>query len=330
MGIENRDYIRNSGTSDWAIWSSTFPQGCKWLIILNIVIFLLQIFITQPAAVPDLTDLAGDEDIPPEMLEEFDHHMPHVSVVQEWFELETGKVLQGQVWRVITAAFCHSPLDIFHILFNMLFLWWFGCTLERMYGTKEFVCFYLLTALAGSFAYIGLDLVTGDRVPALGASGAVMGVVMLYALHFPREQIRFMFFLPIEIRWLVLLYVIYDLHPVLLALAGMPVYSGIANAAHLGGLAFGLLYWKQDLRVSNWFGKISREPGPGGGRKPKKRSNPGPTSGGNRHQPANTPDPFKEEVDRILQKLHDHGKESLTDEENATLIKASQQWGSRD
>ncbi len=76
----------------------------------------------------------------------------------------------------------------------------------------------------------GVELVTGSSIPAIGASGAVMAVVMLYAMHFPREPIRIIWF-SVEMRWLVLFYLIWDLHPVLLALAGDRFHTGVASEA---------------------------------------------------------------------------------------------------
>ena len=96
-------------------------------------------------------------------------------------------VYQGQVWRLLTHAFCHDRYGVFHILFNMLFLYWFGCTLESMYGSREFLLFYLAAAVFAGLAFVGLDLYTGSRIPGIGASGAVMAVTMLYAMHFPRD-----------------------------------------------------------------------------------------------------------------------------------------------
>ena len=175
---------------------------------------------------------------------------PRVSVVQQWLQLDTAKVKQGQIWRVLTSAFCHDRHSLLHILFNMLGLIWFGIALEYMYGSREFLLFYLSAAILSGLAYVGLDLWTGESVPAIGASGAVMGVLMLFACHYPNYTIRIWFFFPLEMRWLVLLYVAFDLHPLLLALSGDQVHTGVAHAAHLGGLAFGYVYWHQRLRLS--------------------------------------------------------------------------------
>src|SRR5262249_54483857 len=113
-----------------------------------------------------------------------------VSRVQEWCELDSNKVVyQGQVWRLLTHAFCHERFGVLHILFNMLFLCWWGCTLESMYGSREFLLFYLTAAVVAGLAFVGLDMWTGSSTPGIGASGAVLAVTMLYALHFPRETI---------------------------------------------------------------------------------------------------------------------------------------------
>ena len=154
--------------------------------------------------------------------------------------------------------FCHDRFGVWHILFNMLFLYWFGRMLEPLYGSREFLLFYLTAAVVASLCYVGLDLFTRHSVPAIGASVAAMAVVVLYAIHHPREKIYVFMMIPIEIRWLVALYIIIDLHPVLLALLGTPMYTGVANAAHLGGAAFGFLYWRYHLRLEDAWDRMAR------------------------------------------------------------------------
>src|SRR5699024_6909026 len=127
-----------------------------------------------------------------------------------------------------------------------LLLYWCGVTLETMRGTREFTLFYFAAILVAALAHVGLELYSGSSVPAIGASGAVMAVAMLYTCHFPYQTILLFWIIPVQIRWLMILYVILDLHPVLLVLAGEPNQSGVAHAAHLGGLAFGFFYWQQD------------------------------------------------------------------------------------
>src|SRR5262249_61710054 len=85
---------------------------------------------------------------------------------------------------------------------------------------------------------------------------AVMGVMMFYTMHFPTAILRILWIIPIEMRWFMVLCVIFDLHPVLLALARDKVFSGVAHAAHLGGLAFGFAYAKYQWRlgpIADWI-----------------------------------------------------------------------------
>jgi rhomboid family protein len=138
---------------------------------------------------------------------------------------------------------------------------------------------------------------------------------MLYAIHYPRSTIRIFWFFPIEVRWLVILYVIWDLHPLLLELAGNQVYTGIAHAGHLGGLAFGFLYWKFDLHLERWWSRL-----------PLKMPAPA-------HRPPRETIPIRrsleremeDETDEILKKIHESGEASLTDAERRALQQASEQ-----
>jgi membrane associated rhomboid family serine protease len=255
---------------------------------------------------------------------------PRVSVVQQWLELDTDKVMKGQIWRVLTSAFCHDRHGLFHILFNMLGLIWFGIALEYMYGQREFLLFYLAAGILSGLAYVGLDLWTGESVPAIGASGAVMGVLMLYACHYPNHTIRIWFFFPIEMRWLVLLYVAFDLHPLLLQLAGDQVFTGVAHAAHLGGLAFGFVYWNQRLRLAPMADSLQRFDLAKSLRR-KFRSNNlklhSPNTGNGRTQGSATNDAEtldQNRVDELLTKITEVGRDKLTDEELGILKQASE------
>ena len=255
---------------------------------------------------------------------------PRVSVVQHWLELDTDKVMKGQIWRILTSAFCHDRHGLFHILFNMLGLIWFGIALEYMYGQREFLLFYLTAGILSGLAYVGLDLWTGDSVPAIGASGAVMGVLMLYACHYPNHTIRIWFFFPLEMRWLVLLYVAFDLHPLLLQLAGDQVHTGVAHAAHLGGLAFGFVYWNQRLRLAPMLDSLQKLELAKSLQRKFSSTNlklhaPDATNG--RPQGSATGDTEtldQNRVDELLIKITEVGRDKLTDEELAVLRQASE------
>ena len=351
MGIESRDYYRKSSSGAWAEWGLyQMTPVVKYLIIANVVVFLLQVFVVRevhrspleylrkqdPELDRLLTENGNDtsaEEIKKEypdldkQVREMNRHMgrfltERVPIVQEWFELDAKKVVfGGQVWRLLTHAFCHGRMDLFHILFNMLLLYWFGCTLESMYGSREFLLFYLTAAVIAALAYIGLELYTGSNVPAIGASGAVMAVTMLYATHFPRETFRLFWFWPVEMRWIMVFYIIWDVHPVLLALAGDQLYTGIGHAAHLGGLAFGFCYSHWEWRLDRFGNRVPRL-GLRRRSRPLLRLRPDPEL----EIPANAE---MRRVDEILAKIHDGGQSSLTDDEREFLRKASERMKSR-
>ncbi|HEY3787858.1 MAG TPA: rhomboid family intramembrane serine protease, partial [Urbifossiella sp.] len=237
MGIYSRDYYRDLTPSPWSFERTPVV---KLVIAINVVIYLALVLYVRPPVVPEeARHMKDDSDqaLTERQLFELMRTMRPVSVIQEWLELDTNKVVrEGQVWRLITHAFCHDRLSVFHILINMFLLFWFGRTLELMYGSREFLLFYLTAAVVAGLAFIALDLYTGSRIPAVGASGAVMAVMMLYTMHFPCETVCVCWFIPLEMRWLMVLFVIWDLHPILLTLAGDQVFTGVGHAAHLGGL----------------------------------------------------------------------------------------------
>jgi membrane associated rhomboid family serine protease len=341
MGLENRDYFRDGRyTSSLADWGVDLTPVVKYLIIANVIVFLLQIFITRPGPVPfpdfdpSMNPPAAEDDVvgtspkdreealrkAREMMEEMRDHMPgmRVSVVEEWLNLDPKKTIQeGQLWRLVTCAFCHARFAVWHLVFNMLMLYWFGTRLEEMYGSREFLLFYLAAAVCSSLAYVGLALYSGSNVPAIGASGAVMGVTMVYVLYYPHEIFRLFWLVPVPLWVLLCLYVLYDLHPVLLTLAGDQVFTGVAHAGHLGGLAFGFVYWRFHPRLESVFGPKWR-----GTRRRKTAAPP--------REPVILSFPGRDElterVDEILKKISEQGKESLTNEELDLLMQASAKY----
>ena len=355
MGLDNRDYLRDESRrySGGGFSGGGFSGGgggiaaspasmCRYLLIVTVAVFLAQIFSTRSSSLEEIQaekdrrivelqrlqqetgeDVFADQiqRLEQTSVEQLSQNWPKQSVVQSWLQLDTSKVLSGQIWRLLTCAFCHDRDNVSHILFNMLFLWWFGRTLESMYGSREFLWFYLTAALAASLAYVVLDLATGDWVPMIGASGAVMAVTMLFAVHFPRQIIYLFFVIPVEIRWIVLFYVVYDLHPVLLQLSGDPSASGVAHAAHLGGLAFGYFYAKNPFRIDPTMERMRIW------WKGKRR---GLRVVGSRDTvESKRSEKLAGQVDAILKKIGEQGEASLTAAERKTLERASRELRKR-
>ena len=247
-----------------------------------------------------------------------------IPLVTSALDLSPESVLHGQVWRLLTYAFCHDVHSVWHILFNMLFIVWFGATLERMYGTREFLLFYLAAAVVSGVAFLALAFALGDPTPAVGASGAVMAIMAVYAIHFPRDEIFLFGLIRIQIRFFVLFYLVYDLYPVLTALSGDGRSDGVAHAAHLGGLAFGFLYHHFGLRFDRSWDVFKRL------RAPRMRMRKPPESI-RLYEPSTdnfTPrsENLETKVDAILAKIQAHGEASLTDQEREILRMASQQY----
>src|SRR5579864_4942984 len=185
MGIYDRDYYRKEGRS--YLDSLAMPTLiCRWLLIINIAVFVMQL-ITRTRA--------GDEPVTDALI------------------LVPQKVLNGEVWRLLTHAFLHDTNHVTHIIFNMWFLWLFGIYLEELYGRWEFLAFYLTAAVMGGLAFT-LQAALGWHLQmtsaALGASGAVTAVMILCALHCPRLTILLFFVLPVPIWALAAFQVIQD------------------------------------------------------------------------------------------------------------------------
>ena len=164
-------------------------------------------------------------------------------------------------WQFVTYMFIHSP-GIFHILFNMFVLWMFGSELERLWGSRLFLVYYLfcgvgamMVYLAGILTYIfgfGGDMSVLSR-PVVGASGAVFGLLLAYGYIYSERVIYFMMIFPMKARNFTLLIAGIELVNVLNHGFGSP----IANLAHLGGIVSGLAFlkiWKiwQRLLVLRW------------------------------------------------------------------------------
>ena len=150
---------------------------------------------------------------------------------------------QGRLWQIVTYLFLHASVS--HILFNMLALWMFGVDLERRWGTQAFTRYYFFTGIGAGVSTILISLLPLDsvqtmyRAATVGASGAIYGLLMAWALVFPHRTILFMMLFPLPARVVVLIM------GTIAFLSAMNVSGGVVNEfAHLGGLVAGWLYLK--------------------------------------------------------------------------------------
>jgi membrane associated rhomboid family serine protease len=298
MGIYDRDYYRREAPSFLGSFAGQ-GQVCKWLILINAAIFILQL----------MTRARGD-----------------TGPLTEALVLDPSKVAHGEVWRLLTYAFLHSD-HWWHIVFNMLFLWWFGHEMEDLYGSREFLSFYLVAAVLGGLGFQlawAMDWIPTARhqVPVcLGASGAVTAVMVLYALHYPTRVILIWFILPVPIWVFVGFQVLQDS---VLFLSQMNTPTAVS--VHLAGAAFGFGYYKSHVRLwsfwtslRSWYQQRSR---------PRLRVY--------RHEQLSAPVPLatpsardadeqmEARVDAVLEKVARSGQSSLTEDERQLLLRASE------
>ncbi len=183
-------------------------QALKALIGANVVVFLLQ------AIVPGFTAALG---------------------------LQPASVIGAlSVWQVVTYMFLHA--GIFHLLLNMLVLWMFGTELERIWGTRYFLKYYFVTGVGAGlltmlFSLLPFGFAEQIRYAnIIGASGAIYGLLLAYAMYFPDRPILMMMLFPIPAKYFVMIIGAISLY------SSLGMSGGVAHATHLGGLAIGYLY----------------------------------------------------------------------------------------
>ena len=150
---------------------------------------------------------------------------------------------QLAVWQFVTYMFLHG--DVFHILFNMLLLWMFGTDLERTWGTRFFTKYYFVTGIGAALItllWAVSPLPFAEAVyysTMIGASGAIYGVLLAYALYFPHREILMYFVFPVPAKYFVMI-----MGAIAFLSSIRSSGSGVAHTAHLGGLVVGYLYLK--------------------------------------------------------------------------------------
>ena len=273
--------------------------------------------------------------------------------LESLFAADTASIWGGQFWRLFTANFLHDPGNPFHLIFNMLVLWFAGRELEMVYGRASYYKFYLAACVFSMSVWLLAETAMHPGIPskAIGASGAVMASMMLLTLHFPRRSIIFVF-IPMELWVMMSIYVVMDFLNLLQETRG---YGGgqVAFAGHLGGVLFGYLYKTYDFQLPDFrrmiknrkmkkFKVVGRDWSDSGTRssdhsRPERTRIPTVTATSTRPSvrvaPSTTSSPptdaFETRVDEILMKIAREGQSSLTDEDKRMLDEASRRARSR-
>lgn len=288
MGIESRDYLRHESEGNYRSFNmSSGGWAIKYLIIANVVVFLLEVATSEGRG---------------------------SSPVINFLALDRGSLFPGfQIWRLLTYGFCHSTQTLGHIFFNMFILWMFGRMVEPVVGSREFLVFYLVSIVISGLCHVAIS-----PNPVIGASGGVMAVVFLTAMYYPKMTVLLFFILPIELRWLAVLYAVVDLFGFV-----NPRSDGVAHFAHLGGAAFGVAYKYYGWNLSNGLlRKWDRFQSKRSVRKSKLKVYSEPDT---RLSKAS----LDERVDAILEKISREGEASLTDQERELLKEASSKYKKR-
>jgi membrane associated rhomboid family serine protease len=205
-------------------------------------------------------------------------------------------------WTLFTYMFLHSPSGFSHILFNMFALYIFGPRVEALIGSRRFITLYLISGVMGGL----LSIIFAPFSPIIGASGAVFGVQLAFAMHWPRDKIFIWGVLPIEARWLVIATTVLALYGGFGGGGG-----GVAHFAHLGGYvgAFAYLKWVEHRAPAKQWQRKMAGPAPGAI----------PIGDWKRLDISEVHEANRDEVNRILDKINRNGIGSLTSQERTFL-----------
>ena len=254
--------------------SGIFPPAIKWLMIINVAAFLgPRVFYLNLNLINDVFGL-----VPAYVL---------------------GKFF---IWQPVTYMFLHG--GTWHILMNMFILWMFGAELERNWGTREFLRFYFVAGIGAGLVNLlfGVFNPATSHIPVIGASGAIYGILVAYAILFPERYVYIYFLIPVKVKFMVIF---------LIAIEFLSTYraDGIAHFAHLGGALFGFLYLRK-----NWRWKL-RKWSP---EEILRRLREAQAAKKNKEERE-----IMEEVDEILDKINRVGYDNLSKREKKILEKAS-------
>jgi membrane associated rhomboid family serine protease len=296
MGFADRAYNRSSPPGFMTEWTAVTT-----LIVITVGIWLANLLLFDVVPVNAILALPGD--------------LPR----RPW-----------EVWKLFTYGFAHDSGTIWHVVMNMLAIFFFGREVEDIIGRAEFFRFYVAAIVAAGLAWLtSAQLFTPLQAGSLslvGASGAVMAVMAVFIWHYPQMELLLFGLLPMPAWSLGLLYLGWDAYA---------AYAGgdrVAHVAHIGGAAFGLCYawrawnigdmiakpgwWRPRMRVVRYDDQ--------GGDPPSRTA-----ASSSRPRVSVEDEHLQEAVDRILEKISRSGESSLTAGERSTLTEASRRLRER-
>ena len=292
------DWQSQQGTPRMRFGPGKMGDGVKQLLIANVAVFLL-------SSITGMSVLAG------------------------WFGLNPHDVIFNfRIWQPFTYMFLHG--GFWHIGMNMLMLWMFGSELEKLWGRKEFLRFYLITGAGAGVSslvpyFLGVLAGYSGHIPSIiGASGAVYAILLAYAVTYPDRKVLVYMLVPVKVKYLMLIMGI-------MTFVSVGNGDGISHITHLGGLVVGWFYllrngryrglnipWKQWVQR---YGKIRivgdpKSPQP-------RRSTPSSTPKGWHRVSSEVQ--LRKEMDGLLDKITRVGYEQLSNTEKERLLELSSQ-----
>ena len=205
-------YYYNNGSRGG--FMSNVPKAVKHIILINVLMLVLT-YLNNP-------------------------------LMSKWFALNPISFI-WKPWQLVTYMFMHGGFG--HLFFNMYTLFIFGSVLENVWGTKKFLTFYFVTGIGAALVNIGVQYLTGSFALTVGASGAIYGILMGYAMLYPDSTLTLLFPpVSMKAKWFVLIFAGIEL---LLGISNNPA-DNVAHFAHLGGLVFAfllLMFWKKRRRL---------------------------------------------------------------------------------
>lgn len=323
MGIYDRDYYREGTRSamDGRV------QAFVVLIGIYVAVYILQIATREETGVRQLKP----------------------GPVTEAITLNADKVLQGEVWRVVTYAFAHDPLNPAPIAFNIIFLIFFGKFVEDLYGWKEFLTFYLISGILAGIGFVCIAGVAQVNAELIGPQATITAVLLLVALQNPKRTVLLLFVIPCPIWFVVAFNVLLDA----IGYFGGKIHP-LVFAAHGCAAAFSFAYYRRQWKVSNWLPSLAMGKGRAKSR-PKLQiyrdegldsdAAHAPATAGNLPMSSSAASPsaspatatatavmdeqLEAKLDEVLDKVKRFGQESLSEEERAVLFRASEIYRKR-
>jgi membrane associated rhomboid family serine protease len=280
-------YGGNYGYNQGYIRPRLFSGAIKNLIIANVVIFLVMVLFRA-------------------------HYFFAVAfgLVPNWVWS------RGFIWQLFTYMFIHA--NFAHIFWNMFVLWMFGTEIENYWGKREFYKYYFITGIGSGIITTLFSL--NSKIPVVGASGAIYGVLVAFGMMFPNRYLYIYFLIPIRAKYFVIFMGLITFFSTL-----TPGSSNISHLTHLGGIVIGYIYLRRNhiaqlirfkfpsVKIKNPFKNIVRKA----------------SKDEDKDFHYDTDETLREEVDRILDKISKEGYDSLTEEEKRTLFLASKYFADK-